>query len=137
MNFLMDSNYGSDIDGNRGISQVVYDFEDTEEERKEIAQKLYDYFLCGEYQGSKIIEMWCPIICDDIEVEVEIEDYSTELITMALCDKDAMEDEEFKSYVLGKKKDISNCCGAEMIENTDLCSKCKEHAETKQWIRKI
>ena len=21
----------------------------------------------------------------------------------------------------------SNCCGAEMIEDTDICSKCKEH----------
>jgi hypothetical protein len=23
---------------------------------------------------------------------------------------------------------ISNCCNAPMIENTDLCSKCKEHS---------
>jgi hypothetical protein len=22
---------------------------------------------------------------------------------------------------------VSNCCGAEIIENTDLCSDCKEH----------
>lgn len=131
MNFLMDNTYGSDIDGNRGVPQVTYDFEDTEEERKEIAQKLYDYFLCGEYQGSKIIEMWCPVICDDIEVEVKIEDYSTELITMALYDEDAMEDEELKRYVLGNKINISNCCGVEMIENTDLCSMCKEHAEVR------
>lgn len=24
---------------------------------------------------------------------------------------------------------VSNCCGANIIENTDLCSKCKEHCE--------
>jgi hypothetical protein len=24
---------------------------------------------------------------------------------------------------------ISNCCGAEIIKNSDLCSKCKEHCE--------
>lgn len=132
MNFLVDSTYGTDLDGNRGVLQVAYDFEDTEEERKEIAQKLYDYFLCGEYKGIKSIEMWCPVICDDIEVEVNIEDYSTELITMALYDKDAMEDEGLREYVLGNKKDISNCCGEEMIENTDLCSRCREHAEVKR-----
>jgi hypothetical protein len=24
--------------------------------------------------------------------------------------------------------EISNCCGAPIIENTDLCSQCKEHS---------
>ena len=24
---------------------------------------------------------------------------------------------------------VSNCCGASVIENTDLCSDCKEHLE--------
>ena len=24
---------------------------------------------------------------------------------------------------------VSNCCGASIIENTDLCSDCKEHCE--------
>jgi hypothetical protein len=24
---------------------------------------------------------------------------------------------------------VSNCCGAEIIENTDLCSDCKEHCD--------
>lgn len=26
-------------------------------------------------------------------------------------------------------REISNCCGARIIENTDLCSKCGEHCE--------
>lgn len=26
-------------------------------------------------------------------------------------------------------KETSNCCGAPPIGNTDLCSRCKEHAE--------
>ncbi len=25
---------------------------------------------------------------------------------------------------------FSNCCGEPIIDNTDLCSKCKEHCET-------
>lgn len=28
---------------------------------------------------------------------------------------------------------ISNCCGATVIENTDLCSDCKEHCEV-EWL---
>jgi len=24
---------------------------------------------------------------------------------------------------------VSSCCGASIIKNTDLCSKCKEHCE--------
>lgn len=26
-------------------------------------------------------------------------------------------------------KDTSNCCGAKPIEETDICSQCKEHAD--------
>ena len=26
-------------------------------------------------------------------------------------------------------RELSNCCGARLIENTDLCSKCKEHCD--------
>lgn len=29
-------------------------------------------------------------------------------------------------------KDTSNCCGAKPVPETDLCSKCKEHAEFDQ-----
>ena len=25
--------------------------------------------------------------------------------------------------------DVSNCCGESIIENTDICSDCKEHCE--------
>ena len=28
------------------------------------------------------------------------------------------------------RNQLSNCCNAPIIENTDLCSKCKEHCET-------
>lgn len=132
MYFSSDNSYGSDIDGNRGVAQIMYSFEDTEEEREEITQKLYEYFICGEYEGTKNIEIWCPIICEDVEVEVRIEDYSTDLITKALYDNDAMKDEDLRGYIMGNKKDISNCCGVEMIENTDLCSRCKEHAEVRR-----
>lgn len=26
-------------------------------------------------------------------------------------------------------RELSNCCGARLIENTDLCSKCREHCD--------
>ena len=27
--------------------------------------------------------------------------------------------------------EVSNCCNKKVIENTDICSKCKEHCEIK------
>ena len=27
---------------------------------------------------------------------------------------------------------ISNCCGAKMVAETDICSECKEHADTEE-----
>ena len=30
----------------------------------------------------------------------------------------------------------SNCCGAPIIENTDVCSQCKEHCETQKKTEK-
>lgn len=34
------------------------------------------------------------------------------------------------------EKDVSNCCSQPVIENTDLCSVCKEHSEVKYGNRK-
>jgi len=29
--------------------------------------------------------------------------------------------------------DVSDCCGATVYENTDICSDCKEHCSPKEW----
>jgi hypothetical protein len=29
--------------------------------------------------------------------------------------------------------EVSDCCGADIIENTDLCSDCKEHCGVQEW----
>ena len=31
--------------------------------------------------------------------------------------------------ILSKKETVSNCCNAPIIEETDLCSDCKEHCK--------
>ena len=35
---------------------------------------------------------------------------------------------------LGKKNNVSNCCETSIIENTDICSRCKEHCEPETLI---
>jgi|6_EtaG_2_1085325.scaffolds.fasta_scaffold211560_2 hypothetical protein len=33
------------------------------------------------------------------------------------------------TWMFEKKEEISNCCSAKIIEETDICSKCNEHCE--------
>ena len=42
--------------------------------------------------------------------------YVSDMVSQAI---DALEEEE--------SEEVSDCCGADIIENTDLCSDCKEH----------
>ena len=34
---------------------------------------------------------------------------------------------------IGEFRKVSNCCNEPLIENTDLCSDCKEHTGVDQW----
>lgn len=47
-----------------------------------------------------------------------------------LNDDFASESDEICPYCEGSGKvSLSNCCGAPCIEETDICSNCKEHCE--------
>lgn len=75
--------YGEDADGNRGVMTDMYELEYTKQEKEDIAEILYEAFvsLCGITGGA-------TIVYNDIEIEVEIEEYHDELITLARADKD-------------------------------------------------
>jgi hypothetical protein len=102
MKYLQET-YGDDIDGNRGVSTISIEMEDTKEERIEIAEKLYDHFVSGESEGCKLVNIYCPIINDTIEVEFEIENYLLELIELGLNDNDLKEDDEFQCFLIDCK----------------------------------
>ena len=38
----------------------------------------------------------------------------------------------YKKRITYTAEDLSNCCNAPIMENTDICSQCKEHCETKK-----
>ena len=78
------STYGSDADGNRGISIVEGELTDTHEERYLIAELLYNKFVDGD-EGKTTIEL------DGFEFEVSIYDYLPELIVLS------EEDEKFNN----------------------------------------
>ena len=75
--------WGSDADGNRGILVDMYKLEYTKQEKEDIAKILYEAFrsLCG-LTGVATIEY------KGVEIEVEIEEYYDELISLAKADKD-------------------------------------------------
>jgi len=91
-----EDNYGADADGNRGITIYNYDLEDTEDERDEISELLFDSFIDGRVSGKITIYMYCCILKDDIEVEVRIEDYTEELLTKA---RQSMSQEEYYEFI--------------------------------------
>ena len=89
--------YGDDADGNRGVMETFYDFEDTEEEREQIAELLYEDFLQGKVYGYTEIE-WN----DELIIDVCIEEYHTELLELLNEDSelDIKEKIEIKAEVV-------------------------------------
>ena len=77
--------YGDDIDGNRGIKQLVVEIEPSDSE--DVVEALYELFLDGK-TGTQTIQLYCSIEDEYIDVEVEIEEYHDELIAFARADKD-------------------------------------------------
>lgn len=90
-------NYGADADGNRGTASISCVIESTDND--EICEKLYDRFISGEVTGKHNIFMYCHITDEEIEVEVDIEDYIEDLIKMAQNDEDLKEDDELQEWI--------------------------------------
>ena len=62
----------------------------------------------------------------------------------ALFNKFIRQQDQVDQYALVKKRaeagdpvwtddDVSDCCGAYVHENTDICSDCMEHCSPKEW----
>lgn len=66
-------NYGADIDGNRGVPTLMWELEETPEERAEIAAIISEAGHMAFDKGKQTITY------EDIEMEVFIEDYEEEL----------------------------------------------------------
>lgn len=106
--------YGEDIDGNRGMPITLYEIE--EKDRDEVCEKLYDVFINGETKGQHNIFMYCHISDEDIEIEVDIEDYFEDLIKMAQKDEDLKDDEELQEWLKWLKLEVKeNINGKSML----------------------
>ena len=101
-------NYGADADGNRGIASISCVIESTDND--EICEKLYDRFIGGEVAGKHNIFMYCHITDEEIEVEVNIEDYLEDLIRMAQNDEDLKEDDELQEWIKELKEAQNGKC---------------------------
>ena len=89
--------YGADADNKRGIVSINYEIE--ESDKSEICEKLYDRFISCENAGKHNVFMYCHIKDEEIEVEVNIEDYIEDLIKMAENDDDLKEDDELQEWL--------------------------------------
>lgn len=96
--------YGADADNNRGMQVIDYEIESTDND--EICEKLYDRFISGEDTGKHNIFMYCHITDEEIEVEVDIEDYIDNLIKMAQNDDDLKEDDELQDWLKWLKIEV-------------------------------
>ena len=72
MRVYVDRNYGSDADGNRGITSIDYEIEDSDADV--IAEKLFEKGYDGS-EGSACVELYSDVIDDYIEVDVCPQDY--------------------------------------------------------------
>lgn len=104
-------NYGADADGNRGVPSISYIIEESDKE--EIIEKIYEEFLSDTdnvfYNPNPkeyIISMYCYLIDDDIDVEVQVLYYRGDLLLKALNDKDLKDNDEEKYFFLKGKKEF-------------------------------
>lgn len=99
MKFTLDTAHGADADGFRGEEAVIYEFENTEAERKQITEQLYDRFI-EQCLGDKAeISFYCDLIGDDMEIIINTEDYIDDLIAMAKADEELRDDEDTKEWL--------------------------------------
>ena len=96
--------YGQDADGNRGIKQFVVEIEDSDTDN--VVEALYDRFLEGETTGTKTILLYCARAGEEIEVEVNIDDYIENLIEKADADADIKDDEDLQEWLKQLKQEV-------------------------------
>ena len=89
--------YGADADGNRGIWIKEYQIEDSD--TANIVEQLYEDFVNGAETGIRTIFLIDNITEEDIELEVEIEDYLAELVKKAREDESLKENEEIQEWL--------------------------------------
>ena len=98
--------YGDDIDGNRGVKQFVVEVEDSDTD--DIIEALYDGFLEDETTGTKTILLYCARAGEDVEVEVDIDDYIEKLIEKADADDGIKDDEDLQEWLKELKDEKNN-----------------------------
>ena len=90
--------YGADADGNRGVWIKEYRIEDSDSTI--IVEQLYEDFVNGAETGIRTVFLIDDNITEeDIELEVEIEDYLAELVKKAREDESLKEDEEIQEWL--------------------------------------
>jgi len=94
--FYIEENYGADTDNRRGVNLIGFDA--TEDDKEEILEKLYPLFL-EEEENEVMIPMYCFITEEDIEIEVDMNEYKQELLQRALVDEDIKDDDFIQKYL--------------------------------------
>jgi len=95
-----EENYGEDIDGNRGVLRIEYELEDGDKE--EIVEKLVERIIEDDYI-PKTIKMYCYLIDDDIEIEIDFWEY----------------EEEVKNRLIEELKDEDEECLNDLLETIE------------------
>lgn len=72
MRVYIDRNYGADADGNRGITSIDYELEDSDADA--IAERLFEQGYDGS-ESSALVELYSDVIDDYIEIDVCPQDY--------------------------------------------------------------
>ena len=74
----VESNYGADADGNRGIPAIFYELDDSDE--PEIISQIIEYIeSTGELPDNPFtVRLIDPVSEDDVEFEINPEDYLSE-----------------------------------------------------------
>ena len=106
--------YGDDIDGNRGVKQFVVEVEDSDAD--DIVEALYDGFLEDETTGTKTILLYCARAGEDVEVEVDIDDYVESLIEKADADEDIKDDEDLQVWLKQLKQELQDTATLKYIQ---------------------
>jgi len=70
---IIEKNYGSDIDGNRGIRMEFYELQKSDE--PEIVRQIKEAIEDGNYDDTIVVQIECQETGEMIDFDIDVKDY--------------------------------------------------------------
>lgn len=77
MRRIVDTTYGADADGNRGVTRISYEIEAEDEPqiKEQVQEYLDEYGEDEDYEGAVVVVLFDPVTDEEVYFTVRVKDY--------------------------------------------------------------